>query len=108
MDDLQVDLRTTRSPHTTDAPPGETVAAIEFPDLAEWDALPSTRMMPEKCVLDCPYIGGISAKPRDIRTLRRWRECRRGPSYRKIGGRFFYEVGALREFFGRCQRGRLT
>jgi hypothetical protein len=76
-----------------------------LPDLAEWDVLPSTQLVPEKGVLICPYIGGSRNKPRDIRTLRRWRESRRGPSYRKIGGRFFYEVAALRAFFGRCERG---
>jgi len=103
-----VDVISTKLPRTIDTSSVEPISAIDFPDLAEWEALPSTRMMPEKSVLTCPYIGGSQTKPRDIRTVRRWRECRRGPSYRKIYGRFFYEVAALREFFGRCERGRLA
>jgi hypothetical protein len=42
---------------------------------------------------------------RDIRTLRRWRESRRGPSFLKIGGRYFYTIGALRDFYQRSIRG---
>ena len=105
---LTVDVLSTPSSHPTDTASTETVTGSNFPDLAEWEALPGTRIIPEKSVLTCPYIGGSATKPRDIRTLRRWREYRRGPSYRKIGGRFFYEVAALREFFGRCERGRLA
>ena len=44
-------------------------------------------------------------KPRDIRTLRRWRTGRRGPSFLKIGGRYFYTVQALRDFYHRSVRG---
>jgi hypothetical protein len=43
-----------------------------------------------------PYVGGSDQEPRDIRTLWRWRESRRGPSFLKIGGRYFYTIGALR------------
>ena len=102
-----MDVDTTNPLLSNDGATGS-VARSDFPDLAEWEVLPGTQMVPEKGVLACPYIGGSRNKPRDIRTLRRWRECRRGPSYRKIGGRFFYEVAALREFFGRCERGRLA
>jgi hypothetical protein len=43
-----------------------------------------------------PRVCGTDQEPRDIRTLWRWRESRRGPSFLKIGGRYFYTIGALR------------
>lgn len=80
---------------------------MSSPDLATWDALPRTQMITEKCAACSPYIGGSDHRPRDVRTLRRWRIAspRRGPAYLKIGGRYFYTVGALREFYERCKRG---
>lgn len=49
--------------------------------------------------------GGSKDKPRDIRTLRRWRTGRRGPSFLEIGGRYFYTVQALRDLYHRSVRG---
>lgn len=77
----------------------------ELPDLLEWECRPSTQMLPEKAVISSPYVGGSNGKPRDIRTLRRWRTARRGPSFLKIGGRYFYTVQALRDFYRRSVRG---
>jgi hypothetical protein len=76
-----------------------------FPDLSTWDQRPCTQLIPEKIAAACPYLGGSEQKPRDLRTLRRWRESRRGPQFRKIGGRLFYTVGALRDFYDRSIRG---
>lgn len=80
---------------------------LAAPDLAEWEQLPRTRMIPEKAAAGCPYVGGSKHRPRDTRTMRRWRSAlpRRGPAYLKIGGRYFYTVGALRDFYERCKRG---
>jgi hypothetical protein len=77
----------------------------DLPDLLPWDRRPSTQMIPEKSAIASPYLGGSDQKPRDIRTLRRWRESRRGPSFLKIGGRYFYTIGALRDFYQRSIRG---
>lgn len=77
----------------------------ELPDLSDWDCRPTTQMIPEKSAIASPYLGGSDQKPRDIRTLRRWRESRRGPSFLKIGGRYFYTIGALRDFYQRSIRG---
>ena len=76
-----------------------------WPDLAGWDSRPPTQMIPEKAAVACPYVGGSQAAPRDPRTLRRWREARTGPAFLKIGGRYFYTVAALREFYERSLRG---
>jgi len=78
-----------------------------FPDLATWENRPATQMIPEKVAVTSPYIGGSAQNPRDIRTLRRWRKSlpRRGPTYLKIGGRYFYTIGALRDFYERSVRG---
>lgn len=85
--------------HRLDAPTGE------LPDLAEWDLRPKTQMITEKAAAACPYLGGSEQKPRDVRTLKRWRDSRRGPSFLKIGGRYYYTIGALREFYQRSVRG---
>jgi len=77
-------------------------------DLAEWDQLPKRQQIPEKSLVSCPYLGGSKRQPRNIRTIRRWRAARSGPEYLKIGGRYFYEVGALRDFYQRCIRGRIV
>jgi hypothetical protein len=77
----------------------------ELPDLLNWEQRPGTQMIPEKSAIASPYLGGSDQKPRDIRTLRRWRESRREPSFLKIGGRYFYTVGALRDFYQRSIRG---
>jgi hypothetical protein len=77
----------------------------QLPDLLNWESRPGTQMIPEKSAVASPYLGGSDQKPRDIRTLRRWRESRRGPSFLKIGGRYFYTVGALRDFYQRSIRG---
>jgi hypothetical protein len=66
--------------------------SAELPDLLDWERRPSTQMIPEKAVISSPYIGGSEGKPRDIRTLRRWRTARRGPLFLKIGGRYFYRL----------------
>jgi hypothetical protein len=76
-----------------------------LPDLVDWESRPSTQMVPEKAVVASPYVGGSKGKPRDIRTLRRWRTARRGPSFLKIGGRYFYTIQALRDFYHRSVRG---
>jgi hypothetical protein len=80
----------------------------ELPDLSDWDKRPGTQMIPEKSAITSPYLGGSNQKPRDIRTLRRWRESRRGPSFLKIGGRYFYTLSALRDFYRRSVRGGLV
>ena len=79
-------------------------ASPSLPDLSCWEQRPKTQLISEKGATACPYVGGSEQKPRDVRTLRRWRKARRGPSYLKIGGRYFYTVGALREFFERSVR----
>lgn len=76
----------------------------ELPDLQEWESRPGTQIIAEKSAITSPYLGGSDQKPRDIRTLRRWRESRRGPSFLKIGGRYFYTIGALRDFYQRSIR----
>jgi hypothetical protein len=86
------------------ARPADT-SAWDLPDLAEWDLKPKTQMIPEKAAAACPYLGGSERKPRDTRTLKRWRDPRRGPSFLKIGGRYYYTIGALREFYQRSVRG---
>lgn len=83
-------------------------AASELPDLAEWDLRPKTQMIAEKAAAACPYLGGSVQKPRDVRTLKRWRDSRRGPSFLKIGGRYYYTVSALREFYQRSVRGGVS
>jgi hypothetical protein len=75
------------------------------PDLAEWDRLPRTQIISEKSAAACPYVGGSSQRPRSIRTMQRWRAARRGPKYQKIGGRYYYEIGALRDFYQQSVRG---
>ncbi len=75
-----------------------------LPDLSGWEQRPKTQIISEKSAAMSPYVGGSDQKPRDIRTLRRWRKTRRGPSYLKIGGRYFYTIAALREFFERSVR----
>jgi hypothetical protein len=77
----------------------------DLPDLAAWDLRPKTQMVTEKAAAACPYVGGSERKPRDGRTLKRWRDSRRGPAFLKIGGRYFYTIGALREFYQRSVRG---
>jgi hypothetical protein len=77
----------------------------ELPDVSAWDQRPRTQIIPEKKAAASPYVGGSDRKPRNLRTLRRWRKARRGPQFIKIGGRYFYTVGALREFFERSVRG---
>jgi hypothetical protein len=81
------------------------VGLLELPDLSEWERRSSTQIIPEKSAIASPYVGGSDQNPRDIRTLRRWRESRRGPSFLKIGGRYFYTIGALRDFYQRSIRG---
>jgi hypothetical protein len=76
-----------------------------IPDLADWDCRPHTQRIPEKSAAACPYVGGCKLQPRNPRTLRRWRGTRRGPSYLKIGGQYFYTIGALRDFYERSIRG---
>jgi hypothetical protein len=83
-------------------------AASELPDLAEWDLRPKTQMIAEKAAAACPYLGGSKQKPRDVRTLKRWRDSRRGPSFLKIGGRYYYTIGALREYYERSVRGGMS
>ena len=75
------------------------VVAQGLPDLSYWELRPKTQLVSEKSATACPYVGGSEQKPRDVRTLRRWRKSRRGPAYLKIGGRYFYTIGALRQFF---------
>ena len=77
----------------------------ELPDVFAWDQRPRTQIIPEKKAAASPYVGGSDRKPRNLRTLRRWRKARCGPQFLKIGGRYFYTVGALREFFERSVRG---
>jgi len=80
---------------------------LELPDLAEWEQRPGTQIVSEKCAASAPYLVGTGQRPRNIRTLRRWRTAqpRRGPAYLKIGGRYYYTVNALREFYQRSIRG---
>ena len=87
---------------------GPDATASELPDLAEWDLRPKTQMIAEKAAAASPYLGGSDQKPRDVRTLKRWRDSRRGPSFLKIGGRYYYTIGALREFYQRSVRGGLS
>ena len=82
----------------------QTTKLAELPDLLEWESRPGTQIIAEKSAIASPYLGGSDQKPRDIRTLRRWRESRRGPSFLKIGGRYFYTIGALRDFYQRSIR----
>ncbi|MFL6602532.1 MAG: hypothetical protein ACJ8R9_14520 [Steroidobacteraceae bacterium] len=84
---------------------GPVLESAELPDLLEWECRPGTQIVPEKAVIASPYVGGSNGKPRDIRTLRRWRTVRRGPSFLKIGGRYFYTIQALRDFYHRSVRG---
>ncbi len=86
-------------------PDARAKSADELPDLAEWDGRPKTQIIPEKAAASSPYLGGTVQKPRDVRTLKRWRDSRRGPSFLKIGGRYYYTIGALREFYERSVRG---
>lgn len=83
------------------------IADTDLPDLAEWQLRPDTQIVSEKCAASSPYLVGTGQRPRNIRTLRRWRTAqpRRGPAYIKIGGRYYYTVHALREFYQRCIRG---
>jgi len=76
------------------------------PDLSEWEQRPRTQIVSEKAAAACPYLAGSARQPRNIRTLRRWRKSlpARGPSFLKIGGRYFYTVGALRDFYRHCVR----
>ena len=78
-----------------------------YPDLSDWEQRPRTQIVSEKSAAACPYLAGSDRQPRNIRTLRRWRKSlpTRGPSFLKIGGRYFYTVGALRDFYQRCVRG---
>lgn len=77
------------------------------PDLSEWEQRPSTQIVSEKAAAASPYLAGSDRQPRNIRTLRRWRKtvpaC--GPSFLKIGGRYFYTIRALRDFYQRSVRG---
>lgn len=84
-----------------------TVSPSSSPDLSEWEQRPRTQIVSEKAAAASPYLAGSGRQPRNIRTLRRWRKSlpSRGPSFLKIGGRYFYTVGALREFYQRCVRG---
>lgn len=77
-----------------------------YPDLSDWEQRPRTQIISEKSAAACPYLAGSDRQPRNIRTLRRWRKSfpARGPSFLKIGGRYFYTVGALRDFYQRCVR----
>lgn len=79
----------------------------EPPDLAEWEQRSRTQIISEKAAAASPYLAGSTYRPRNIRTLRRWRKSHpaRGPSFLKIGGRYFYTVGELRDFYQRCTRG---
>lgn len=76
------------------------------PDLSEWEQRPRSQIISEKAAAASPYLAGSDRQPRNIRTLRRWRKSlpARGPSFLKIGGRYFYTVGALRDFYQRCVR----
>jgi len=84
-----------------------TVPPLSFPDLSDWEQRPRTQIVSEKAAAASPYLAGSGRQPRNIRTLRRWRKSfpARGPSFLKIGGRYFYTVGALRDFYQRCVRG---
>ena len=77
------------------------------PDLSEWEQRPRTQIVSEKAAAASPYLAGSDRRPRHVRTLRRWRKAHpaRGPSFLKIGGRYFYTIGALRDFYQRCVRG---
>lgn len=81
-------------------------SALASPDLSEWEERPRTQIISEKTAAASPYLAGSDRKPRHIRTLRRWRKSKpaRGPSFLKIGGRYFYTIGALRDFYQRCVR----
>jgi hypothetical protein len=68
---------------------------------------PKTQIAPEKAAAACPYLGGSEQMPRDVRTLKRWRDFRRGLCFLKIGGRYYYTIGALREFHQSSIRGTL-
>jgi hypothetical protein len=82
-------------------------SASVSPDLSEWERRPRTQIISEKTAAASPYLAGSDSRPRHVRTLRRWRKSQpaRGPSFLKIGGRYFYTVGALRDFYRRCVRG---
>ena len=99
---VMIDLGTSRQPALSST---VTAEPSYLPDLAQWEQRPATQLVPEKSAAACPYIGGSERRPRDTRTLRRWRVARRGPPFRKIGGRYFYTVGALRDFYERSVRG---
>jgi len=79
-------------------------------DLAEWEQRPGTQIVSERLAASSPYLVGSGQRPRNVRTLRRWRTAqpRRGPAYVKIGGRYYYTVAALRDFYQRSVRGELT
>lgn len=83
------------------------IAPSGSPDLSEWEQRPRTQIISEKAATASPYLAGSDDQPRNIRTLRRWRKSQpaRGPSFLKIGGRYFYTIGALRDFYQRCIRG---
>lgn len=84
-------------------------ASSGSPDLSEWEQRPRTQIISEKTAAASPYLAGSDRNPRHIRTLRRWRKSHpaRGPSFLKIGGRYFYTIGALRDYYQRCIRGDL-
>jgi hypothetical protein len=77
------------------------------PDLSEWEQRPRTQIISEKAAAASPYLAGSDRRPRNVRTLRRWRKSQpaRGPSFLKIGGRYFYTIEALRNYYQRCVRG---
>jgi hypothetical protein len=82
-------------------------SAPKPPDLSEWEQRLGTQIVSEKAAATSPYLAGSDRRPRHVRTLRRWRKVHpaRGPSFLKIGGGYFYTIGALRDFYQRCVRG---
>ena len=50
--------------------------------------------------IDLPDLGLVV----HAETLRRWRKSRHGPSFLKLGGRCFYTIDALRDFYQRSIR----
>ena len=106
---MRVAIPTTMTSNSRSAAEHGFVPPSGGPDLSDWEQRPRTQIVTEKTAAACPYLAGSERQPRNIRTLRRWRKSQpaRGPSFLKIGGRYFYTIGALRDFYQRCVRGEL-
>ncbi len=82
------------------------VGLPELPDLFEWNDARALKSSRKKALLLLRTSAAATKKLVTFAHCGRWRESRRGPSFLKIGGRYFYTIGALRDFYQRSIRGR--